>query len=143
MRDNMTKRERVEFLLDHWCDFWETLERSETMRGDPGESLSLMPAMSRHPSVVELVWAITETRKVMPHQTAHMMAYYTAEWRNTTQPMKRRTKKGKVEVVNVRVRQRVLPMWIELPKVYAAVHVVTEVFRGEVFVPSELLDLAA
>jgi len=138
-----TKRDRIVFLLEHWPDYHETLHQAESGSSDStDDAVLLMPRMYHHPSVRELRRAVQFVRLTEPVPAAHMMAYYQAEWRTTDQLVKRRTKKGRVEVVKVRVRQRVLPRWIVSAQVGAGVSAVSEAFRGEVFIPSELLEAA-
>jgi len=141
MNDFATKADRIRFLLEHWADTYE-IESEPGASGDTTQGVSLMPRMYHHPSVKELRRAIGEVRLSAPADAAHMMAFYTAEWRNTTQTVRRRRKKGGVELVQMRVRERVLPRWIVSARVQAGVSAVTEAFRGEVFIPSELLEAA-
>lgn len=139
----LTKRERIEFLLDHWPDFFETLHTVDESGDHVEGAVTGMPKMSRHPSVVELGRAIAATRRHMPKKTAHLMAHYTSEWRTTDKLERRRTKKGKQETVTRRVRERVVPKWVRPRKVELAVIAVTAEFRGEVFIPDELLEAVA
>lgn len=139
----LSKRQKVEFLLDHWQDFHETLYASDIHADDVDDAVTLMPRMSRHPSVRELLRAVGLTRQAMPNKCAHMMAVYTAEWRNTTRMEKQRRKRGKTELVERRVRERVVPAWVRRQKAEDAFDHVVLSFRGEVFIPDELLELIA
>ena len=139
---DLTKRERIELLLDHWPDFHETLhaiDHDHLGGGDP-DAVTGMPAMYRHPSVVELRRVIDLVRKVMPVNTAHMIAFYEAEWRTVDRAEKRRTKRGRDHLVPVRKRERVVPAWVRRRKVHNTVSVIVEKFEGPAHIPSELLE---
>ena len=138
---DLTKRQRVELLLDHWQDFHETLhavDHDHLGGGDP-DAVTGMPAIYHHPSVVELRRVIGEARRVMPVNVAHMLAFYEAEWRTVDRVETRRTKKGRLQV-SVRRRERIVPAWVRRRKVDHAVTLVAGAFRGPVHVPSELLE---
>lgn len=137
---SLSRRERIEFLLDHWPDYTETLHAVD--RDGPGDSDAVtgMPRMYRHPSVVELRRVLELYSRLAPTRYWHLKAFYQAEWRNVTRPVKRRTKKGKSETVMVRERARILPREVRLVKVRSGVDFVVGAFRGEPFVPDELLE---
>ncbi len=143
MGDLLTKRERVEFLLEHWTDFYETMHSHDRIHDSDGAALTLMPPMSRHPSVVELKRCVDLAKVSMPVRHSHMMAFYGAEWRTVTRQKKIRNPHGKLVMSDVRVRERIKQPWIRGQKVRDAVDFITAAFEGPVFIPAELLEEAA
>lgn len=136
----MTKRERVEFLLDHYEDFFlGTSAQASVAAGDEG-NVPLLPLMSRHPSVRELLRCLLLLQAHAPSQFQHVKAFYTAEWRTRDVVVKAR--KGK-PLGPRRVRERVVPSWVRAQKVRLGVDFVASQFRGEVFIPNELMEAAA
>ena len=150
----LSRRERIEVLLDHWPDFFETAARDGGPSGDGG--VYLLPGMSRHPSVVELGRALGALAEFAPSKAAHLFAFYGSPWR-TVDRSRRVRSKGRFHVVEERVRERVVPSWVRLQKVRDAVALLAYepksdasleianahrpwAFRGEVFVPAPLLE---
>lgn len=147
---SLSRRERIEVLLDHWPDFFETAVRDGGSSGDGG--VFLLPGMSRHPSVVELGRALGALRVVAPNKSAHLFAFYSSPFRNVDR--KRRVmSKGRFHLVEERVRERVPPPWVRLQKVRDALALVAQeprsvleaerrpwCFRGDVFIPAPLLE---
>lgn len=142
----MTKRERIEFLLDHRTDFYDPAG-TNTGGVSEGIGLTLMPRMSRHPSVRELERCIESLRTTAKGHCSHMLAFYGAEWRIAWVPVK--AKKGRVVLAdNGRpetepIRQRIVPGWVLPRMVERGVDYVTFTFKGEAFIPDELLLMVA
>lgn len=146
----LSRRERIEVLLEHWPDFFEVAARDDGPSGDGG--VYLLPGMSRHPSVVELGRALGSLRAFAPGKSAHLFAFYGAPWRTVDRPRRIKGRNGKSGFVVVRVRERVPPSWVRLQKVRDGVALVSQdvssgvalrrpwCFRGEVFIPAPLLE---
>ncbi len=135
----LSKRERVEFLLAHYNDFWATLSVSDV--SGSGEGITGFPRMHSHPSVVELERCLGLLYEHAPCQYRHVKAFYTCETRTVDVPVRRKAKKGHVTVLQ-RQSQPLVPSWVSQAKVRSGVGFVTSRFRGQVFFPDELLEVA-
>lgn len=149
----MSKRERIEFLLEHWTDFFDpdgTMSERGAVSGSEG-GIPLLPKMSRQRSVVELGRALGEVHARWPNHFKHLNAFYLAPWRTTRQP---KVKSHKGRTVRLRAdpsrdldwdykRVRIVPPWVSSRMVCLGVDGVTFVFVGEVYIPNELLEAAA
>jgi hypothetical protein len=143
----LSRRERIEVLLDHWPDFWDVASRDAGFVGE-GNGWRLS-GMSRHPSVVELGRALESLRVFAPNKFAHLAGFYGSEWRSVDRPRRIRGKNGKLGFVDERVRERVVPGWVRAQKVRDAVSLVAQdcpgagrpwIFRGDPFLPAPLLE---
>lgn len=123
------KRQMIEQLLDHWEDFY--LPSPSGVSSGDGESLGMafVSGMSRYPSVVELARCLELTRRMAPRHYAHLIGFYRAEWKTKTltkrvrdaagdyvsKPILSRVHQedGTWELVPSRVRERVVPRWVE------------------------------
>lgn len=143
----LSRRERIEVLLDHWEDFFECAARDDGPSGDGG--VFLLPGMSRHPSVVELGRALGCLRDFAPNKAAHLCGFYGSSFRNVDRKRRVRSRRGFV-LVDERVRERVVPGWVRAQKVRDGVALVSQdvsvgleerrpwIFRGAVFLPDEI-----
>jgi hypothetical protein len=142
----MSKRERIEFLLDHRGDFYDPAGTNAGGESE-GIGLTLMPRMSRHPSVKELERCIELLRATARGHCTHMLAYYGAEWRIVWTPVK--AKKGRMVLADdgrpemAPERRRIVPAWVLPRMVERGVDYVTFTFKGEAFIPDELLLMVA
>lgn len=145
----LTKRERVEFLLDHYLDFFLLSAQGSEASGEGAGAM--LPRMSRHPSVRELVRCLRLLEERAPGHYRHLKAFYTAEWRvNQTAPKRIERPPGSGNLVRLygndglpvteAVRERVVPAWVRQQKVRLGLDFVVGAFRGEVFIPDELLE---
>lgn len=145
-----TRRERIELLLEHWPDYWETAARDEGPSGDGG--VYLMPGMSRHPSVIELARALTALHAYAPGKSAHLFAFYAAPFRTVDYQRRVRGKNGRYAYVPDRKRERVTPPWVRLPNVQDGVALIAHeplndaqaqrrpwAYRGQPFLPQPLI----
>lgn len=152
-RKPLTRRERIEALLDHWPDYWETASRDDGPSGDGG--VFLLPGMSRHPSVIELGRCLGALHEHAPSKSAHLFAYYGAPFRTVDRRRLIKVKGKKSHLVDERVRERVVPSWVRLQKVRDAVALIAQepvddaqalrrpwCFRGSPFLPAPLLEAA-
>lgn len=107
------KRALIEQLMDHWEDFYLP-SPSGVSTGD-GESLGVafVSGMSRYPSVAELGRCLGLCKRMAPRHYAHLVGFYRAEWRTVTRLQKRRTQSGKTAEEPTRVRERIVPRWVE------------------------------
>ena len=133
----LTRRERVELLLEHWVDFFETSSRDDGPEGQGG--VYLLPGMSRHPSVVELGRCIGVLRGRAPVATAHLMAFYTAPFKVKWSRRKVMGPQGRLVLSEpVAERVRLVPSWVRRRKVSRSVDLLCELFVGDVFLPDQI-----
>lgn len=143
----LTRKERIEVLLDHWEDFYAIASRDDALGGIGG--VYLMNGMSHHPSVVELGRALMALREFAPRKYQHLAGYYSSPYRNTDRKRRLVGKRGKSALVDERVRERVKPSWVDMGKVRDAVALVSQdsacdarpwCFRGDPFIPKPLME---
>src|SRR5215207_6094873 len=103
----LTRRERIETLLDHWPDFFDS-----GGAGTGGGGVFMLPGMSRHPSVVELGRALAELKAAHRGSFAHLSGFYASPYRTVERQRRIRGKNGKSGLVAERVRERVVPRWV-------------------------------
>lgn len=133
-----SKRDKIVHLLDHWDDIYNPPLTNQGGTGNGGNAL--LPLMSRHASVVELVRCLALLQVEAPVQHAHLKAFHCAEWRTHRWAEVKRRKGGKRERVERSERQRLVPSWVRLEKVRRAEDRLVALFRGPVFIPEELWD---
>lgn len=152
-RKPLTRRERIELLLEWWPEFWETASRDDGPSGDGG--VYLLPGMSRHPSVVELTRALNALRTYAPSKASHLFAFYAAPFRTVDYQRRAKGKNGRYAYVPDRRRERVTPSWVRTQKVKDGVSLIAQEptcpeqaerrpwqYRGEPFIPQPLLQVA-
>jgi hypothetical protein len=102
----------------------------------------MLGKMARHPSVVELARCLDELERVDPPAFRHVKSYRCGtEWRNVTRKQKVKRPRGKgFELVDRRVREPIVPRWIDHALVASGERWLSVRFRGEVFIPEELWD---
>jgi hypothetical protein len=153
---SMSRREKIETLLEHLVDYF-VISGAGGYDPSGGGNAGFLPKMSRHPSVLELRRCLDKLAVYAPAEYGQLKAYYTCEWRTA------RVKKQTLVPANTAhtyapdlkmylYRERVLPRWVRLAAVERAVGwvagdekagrppSVTVRFRGEPFIPSELLE---
>lgn len=141
----VSKREKIVHLLGHWEDIFNPPGVTGTSSSSSGGGLALLPLMSRHRSVVELVRCLGVLAVEAPVQLSHLRAYHGAEWRirvDHVRVKRPRRQGGKVrsELVETRTRERIVPSWVRLEKVRRAEGRLVELFVGQVDLPEELWD---
>lgn len=143
-----TKRDKIAYLLDHWDDIFNPpLASMNPVRGRGGDGL--LPGMSRHHSVVELVRCLEVLRLEAPVQHAHLKAFHCAEWRTVKRPHLV-IHKGKLRAIANprpgreedwdRTRERIVPGWVKAGKVRSAEERLAVLYRGQPKLPEELED---
>lgn len=136
-----TRLGRVRFLLDSWDVIWGPFVGSAFGGGGSGlpPGLSLL---ARHSGVRELDRALGVLERSDLSSFRHVKAYRCGvEWRCTWRQVRVRRPRGKgYEVVQRRVREPIVPSWVDVRKVAAGEAFLSGEFRGEVFVPDELWD---
>lgn len=135
-----TKREKIVFLLEHWDELFDPSVTSPQGSPGDGSGVGLMPAMCHHPSVRELDRCLGVLKSVAPVQFSHLMATHTAEWRIRVDHVRVRRERGLTEVVERRVRERLVPRWVDAGKVRRAHAALAEGFQGSVSIPDDLWD---
>lgn len=141
----VSKRARIVHLLGHWEDIFDPDGASSFGSPGDGSGVALLPLMSRHPSVVELVRCLRVLGEEAPVQLSHLKAYHCAEWRirvDHVRVKRPRRQGGKLmsELVESRTRERIVPSWVRLEKVRRAEDRLVELFRGRVAIPEDLSD---
>lgn len=141
----VSKREKIVHLLERWDVIFDPGGTSPSGSPGDGSGSPLLPVMSRHRSVVELARCLAVLGVEAPVQLAHLKAFHCAEWRIRVDHVRvRRPRRqgggGKSELVEKRVRARVVPSWVRLEKVRSAEDRLVELFRGQVDIPEELWD---
>jgi hypothetical protein len=136
-----TRVGRVRFLLDNWDLIWGPFVSG----GGSGGGSGLPPMLSRmasHPSVKELDRCMSVLGGADPVVLRHLKAYRCGvEWRCVWKTMRVKRPRGKgYEVVQRRVREPIVPAWVDRKKVSTAESRLVREFQGEVFVPDELWD---
>lgn len=143
----LTRRERIELLLEHWPDYYECAAKDDGPSGDGG--VFLMPGMSRHPSVVELRRALIALRQIAPSSAGQIIGFYSAPYRCVDRQRRIRGKNGKFGYVPERRRERIVPAWVRAQKVEDGVTLIAQepadeaeaerrpwCFRGQPFLPT-------
>lgn len=117
----------------------------------------MLPRMARHPSVVELGRCLGALSGACPNHYRHLRGFYASTWRVVRQP-KTRIVKGRTVRLEANPskpedwdyeRQRIVPSWVlrrmvELAVIgLAAEGFAAYSFAGEVFIPTDLLEIAA
>lgn len=136
-----TRLGRIRFLLDSWDTIWGPFVGSEF--GSSGSGLPpMLSKMAHHPSVEELDRCLRELEKTDLAAFRHAKAYRCGvEWRCVTRSVRVKRSRGKgYEVLDRRVREPIVPSWIDPAKVRDAEAALSAAFQGEVFVPDELWD---
>lgn len=135
-----TKRDKIVYLLDHWDDLFDPNVTSPQGSPGDGSGVGLMPAMCHHPSVRELERCLGLLRVSAPVQFSHLMATHTAEWRIRVDLVRVRRERGLTELVERRVRERLVPRWVDAGKVARGHRSLVEAFRGSPSIPDDLWD---
>jgi len=137
-----TRLGRIRFLLDNWENIWGPFLSGAGGGGGSG----LPPMLSRmasHPSVVELARCLDALHASEPTVFRHLKAFRCGvEWRNVTRFQRVRRHRGKgYDLKEVRVREPIVPSWVDLGRVAAGEQwLASEFGGGEVFLPDELWD---
>jgi hypothetical protein len=133
--------ENIRFLLDQWDAIWCPLNGPSGVRGDGG-SLALLPTVAGHRSVRELERVLRLLFVAAPGDYRHLKAYRCdVEWRTTDRLRRRRRPRGHgFEIVQVRERERVLPRWLDMGRVYRAEDWLEAHFKGDPELPREMRD---
>lgn len=132
-----SKRCRILYLLDHWEDIFSPPLSSG---GGGGGGPALLPGMSRHHSVVELVRCLAVLKAERPLWHDHLKAYHCAEWRIHVRLGSVRRKGGKRETVQLRDRVRCRPQWVQMGYVRSGEFRLEELFVGSAGLPEEFED---
>lgn len=114
------RRERIEFLLDHWDDIFSPREGGITTSGDAPTGVPMLSPMSHHPSVIELVRLLEVARRRWPTHYRHLVGFYTSPWRQTRSPKSAASDPARPEQW-IYGKVRVVPGWVSAGKVELAV----------------------
>jgi hypothetical protein len=146
-QQDVTRRVRICYLLDHWDDIFSPPVGGEGTGG--GDGTAHLSPMVRHRSVLELQRCLVILKAEAPRQHDHLKAFYTAEWR-TVRTAKFHSLRGKWrQIANPRSdheedwdrrRERIVPGWVKLDKVRRGERRLCELFQGVVFLPEPLWE---
>lgn len=153
----MTRRERIVFLLDHLADCCGPGGSG----AGPGDSdgtigFALTSSMADHPSVIELGRCLELLRRMAPAHARDLEAYFGCGWHVERVPKTQQRKGRLVTVMNADGRAVTVDRLVRsLPGSLAAmakdretreprtvargIDFISGVFRGDVFVPAQLL----
>lgn len=137
---------RLRHILDHWQDIfdpgvtstWATF--TGTSHQHPASRApSPLPQMAGDRGVRKIERALTTLADTEPVLARHLKAYRcNAEWRTTDKWVVRRLPSGKRDIVEQRVREKIVPSWVELQKVRLAELLLVKLLRGSVEIPHDL-----
>lgn len=134
---------RIRFLLDHWDAIFDGSPSSEPFvsisssfsSSPPGK----MPPEASEVSVKELARCLNLLASACPGDYRHLKAYRcAAEWRNVDTWRRVKLPSGRYDFVQRRVRERIVPRWLNPARVLAGEKFLCRVFRGEIFLPDDL-----
>ena len=137
---------RIRHILDHWQDIFDPSVTSTwaTFTGlasvAPGSRTPTpLPRMASHPSVRKIERALTALAEREPALVRHLKAYRcNAEWRCKDTWVVVRLPSGKQDIVERRVREKIVPSWIKRDKVDKAETLLNRLVRGDVSIPEDL-----
>ena len=156
------KREIIERLLDHLPDYEPDGQHGssfETVGGLGTGEPPRMPEVYWEPPVQELYRSL-DRLQIEPTLTlddgnvtlgrtvhAHLVAFYHSEWRIVRPKPKRRIIRGEVQIIEAKPetwrRERLVSPWVVRPLVERGVVYVVDVFRGEPYLPKQILEAVA
>lgn len=137
---------RLRYLLDHWQDIfdpgvtstWATFTGT-SHQAPASKRPSPLPRMASDLSVKRIERALTVLADTEPVLARHLKAYRcNAEWRTTDRWVVRRLPSGKRDIVEQRIREKIVPSWVEPQKVRLAELKLVRLLRGGVEIPREL-----
>jgi hypothetical protein len=144
--EEWNKRERIQFLLDHWDDIFAPSLPSLMASGPvSGSAHSMMPrplpAMAHHGSVKELARCLELLLAASPGDYRHLKAFRcAAEWRQVRALIRVKLPSGREDKIPGWRRERIVPRWLSSQRISRAEGFIESVFRGDVFVPEEIWD---
>ena len=144
--ENWDKRCRVIYLLDHWQDIFDPSITSTwatftgTSHQAPASRAPLpLPEMARDASVRKIERALAVLADREPLLVRHLKAYRcNAEWRCTDVWRVITLPSGKQDIVESRIREKLVPNWVRLDAVSEAEDRLLRLVRGDVSIPREL-----
>lgn len=141
--ENWDSLDRLRYVLDHWQDIFDVLVSNSRPKDSPGRSSSThtpsLPPMAKDRGVRRIECALTILADKEPVLARHLKAYRcNAEWRIADKWVVRRLPSGKRDIVEDRVREKVVPDWVSLPKVHRAELLLLKLLRNDVSIPGDL-----
>jgi len=144
--EDWTKLDRIRYLLDHWQDIWDAGVTSTwaTFTGisrvtTGSHSPTPLPRMAHHPTIRKIERALTTLADCEPVKVRHLKAYRcNAEWRCKDQLVLVRLPSGKHDLVERRVRDKIVPRWVNLNYVTEAEQLLTKLVSGHAEIPPDL-----
>lgn len=144
--EDWDKRCRLEYLLDHWQDIFDVSIGSADPQGTerrPGNDYSKtprpLPRMASDRSVKRVEYALNVLADREPVLVRHLKAYRcNAEWRTTDKWFARKLPSGKQEFAERRVREKIVPKWVDQRKVALAETLLLNFIHGDVSIPTVL-----
>ena len=144
--EDWTKLDKIRYLLDHWQEIFDPSVTSTwaTFTGTSHQSPASrsptpLPRMASDLSVRRIERALIVLADREPVLTRHLKAYRcNAEWRTTDRWTVRRLPSGKRDIVEQRVREKIVPRWVRESKVAAAELLLLQCLPGSIDIPQEL-----
>jgi hypothetical protein len=140
--DKWSKRQRIQYLLDHWSDIWEPpIVGALGGIGAGTDNVTSTSAMARHKSVIELAGCLGNLLAEHPIAYRHLKAFRcAAEWRQRRAMIRIKLPSGRWDEIPGWKRERVVPRWVLERYVEEGETRLVDLFQGEVFIPKELWD---
>jgi hypothetical protein len=144
--EEWNKRERIQFLLDHWDDIFApslpSLTGSGPVSGSAHSSYPKpLPRMARSASVRELARCLELLLAASPGDYRHLKAYRcAAEWRQVRALIRVKLASGRDDTTLGWKMERIVPRWLSPQRITRAEGFIEAKFRGDVFIPREIWD---
>lgn len=144
--EDWTKLDRVRHILDHWQDIYYPggSDSLATFTGTSHQAPTskeprALPRMADHRTVRLLERALCTLATSEPDLTRHLKAFRcNADWRTIDRWYVRRLPSGKPDIVEQRVRERIVPTWVSLTKVRLAEVLLVRLLPDSIEIPPEL-----
>lgn len=141
-----SKIDRIRYLLDHWQDIfdpgvtstWATFTGT-SHQAPASKRPSPLPRMASDLTVRKIERALTVLADREPVLARHLKAYRcNAEWRCKNVWQVVTLPSGKKDIVERRVRDKIVPRWVSLSSVAEAENRLLSLVQGDVSIPGEL-----
>lgn len=144
--EEWSKLDRLRYVLDHWQDIfdpgvtstWATFTGT-SHQAPASKRPSPLPLMAGDLTVRKIERALTVLADREPVLARHLKAYRcNAEWRCKNEWQVVTLPSGKKDIVERRVREKIVPRWVNLSSVAEAESLLLRLVRGDVSIPSDL-----
>lgn len=137
---------RIRYLLDHWQDIfdpgvtstWATFTGT-SHQAPASKRPSPLPRMAGDVTVRKIERALTILADCEPVLARHLKAYRcNVEWRCKDVWQVVTLPSGKKDIVERRVREKIVPSWVSLSCVAEGENILLKLVRGDVSIPQDL-----